>query len=267
VARYAIRGGREGYDRLKLLARARWADTSDFLDRVGVRPGMRCLDLGCGGGEVTFELARLSGPEGLVVGLDMDEVKLALGRETAEERGLANVEFRPADVVNWNEPDSYDLVFSRFLMHHLPEPVGLLRTMWAAVRVGGALAVEDADFDGLFCDPPNDGFDFFARTYAEVLDRRGGDASAGRKLYRYFREAGIPEPQMALVHTVHTSGEGKTLTLSTLEATAEAILAEGIATDDELRSAIASFTAHTLDPTTVVGEPRIFQLWSRRASV
>ena len=77
VEQYVIRGGAAGYDRLRILARARWPDTSDLLARVGLRSGMRCLDLGCGGGEVTFEIARLVGQDGCVTGVDMDEAKLS----------------------------------------------------------------------------------------------------------------------------------------------------------------------------------------------
>jgi hypothetical protein len=62
------------------------------------------------------------------------------------------------------------------------------------VRPGGVLAVEDADFDGLFCDPPNEGFDFYWRTMLRLVERRGGDATHGRKLRRHFLEAGIPDP-------------------------------------------------------------------------
>jgi hypothetical protein len=92
--------------------------------------------------------------------------------------------------------------------------------------------VEDADFDGLFCDPPNDGFDFYVRTYPRVLERHGGGAAAGRKLYRHFVEAGIPRPNLRLVQSAVTTGEAKTLSLSTLEATADAILAEELASEE-----------------------------------
>jgi ubiquinone/menaquinone biosynthesis C-methylase UbiE len=112
-----IRGGREGYERLKVLARAAWPHTSDLFGRVGLHPGMRCLDLGCGGGEVSFEIARLIGPDGHVTGIDMDEVKLALALEAANARGLTNVEFRAENVNEWNEPDSYDLVYCRYLLN------------------------------------------------------------------------------------------------------------------------------------------------------
>jgi SAM-dependent methyltransferase len=104
VERYVLRGGRWGYDRLQLLARVRRAHTLELLGLAGLRPGMRCVDLGCGGGEGTFELAELAGPGGFVVGVDMDEVKLALARAAAAERGLANVEFRQVNVNDWAEP-------------------------------------------------------------------------------------------------------------------------------------------------------------------
>jgi hypothetical protein len=53
------------------------------------------------------------------------------------------------------------------------------------------IAVEDADFDGLFCHPPSDGFDFYRRMLPRVVELNGGDAAIGRKLYRYFLLAGL----------------------------------------------------------------------------
>jgi|HubBroStandDraft_6_1064221.scaffolds.fasta_scaffold03794_3 ubiquinone/menaquinone biosynthesis C-methylase UbiE len=264
VERYVIRGGREGYDRLLLLARASWPDTAALFGRAGLRPGMKCADLGCGGGEVSFEMARLVEPGGSVTGVDMDEVKLGLARDAARARGVTNVEFVATNVNKWDEPDTYDVVYARFLLQHLSEPVSLLRRMWAAVRIGGRLIVEDADFDGWCCHPSNQGFDFFVRSYAEVIRRRGGDHATGRKLYSYFLEAGIATPQIALVQSVFASGDGKELAWSTLDATREAIVAEGVASSDELAAALASLRQFTDDATTIIARPRVFQLWSVR---
>lgn len=225
---------------------------------------MTCADLGCGSGEVTFELARLVAPGGSVIGVDMDEVKLGLARKAAVERGVSNVEFRAANVNDWDEPGAYDVVYARFLLQHLSEPVNLLRRMWIAVRSGGLVIVEDPDFDGWCCYPPNEGFDFFVRAYTEVIRRRGGDHASGRKLYRHFLDAGIPAPQVALVQSVVVSGEEKELAWSTLDATSEAILAEGVATSGELAAALASLRQFTDDETTLIARPRVFQVWSAR---
>jgi ubiquinone/menaquinone biosynthesis C-methylase UbiE len=95
---YVIRGGKQGYDRLLLLARERWADTRALLERAGISAGMRCIDIGCGGGEVTMEIARLVAPGGTVTGADVDEIKIALARQAAAARQLGNVEFTARDV-------------------------------------------------------------------------------------------------------------------------------------------------------------------------
>ena len=134
VERYVIRGGKEGHERLLLLSRERWPSTAALFARAGLAPGMRCIDLGCAGGEVTMEIAGWSSP-GAVTGVDMDKIKLDLARQETAARGLSNVEFRLLDVGDWDEPGGYD-VYCRFLLQHLSQPVGLLRRMWAGVRPG-----------------------------------------------------------------------------------------------------------------------------------
>ena len=264
MEQYVIRGGQAGYDRLKVLARARWPGTAALLDRVGVQPGQRCLDLGCGGGDVTLELARMVGPDGQVTGVDMDEVKLDLARRDAAARGLGNVSFQALNVYEWSEPDSYDLVYSRNVLQHLSRPVDVLASMWAAVRPGGVIVVEDADFEGSFCNPPNDGFAFWVEAYQRVLERRGGDPLSGRKLFRRFGEAGIPPPEIAVVQSVVVTGEEKTLPHSTIAATADAIVEEGIASEGEVSAALAELEQFAEDITSICGSPRIFQAWTRR---
>ena len=101
---YVIRGGVEGRERLRLLATVFGASTRALLDEVGVPDGARCLDIGCGGGDVTFELARMAGSTGRAVGVDRDATKIELARREAEQRGLANIVFEVGDVTAW-EPD------------------------------------------------------------------------------------------------------------------------------------------------------------------
>jgi 2-polyprenyl-3-methyl-5-hydroxy-6-metoxy-1,4-benzoquinol methylase len=263
--RYVIRGGHAGYERLQLLARVRWPDTPALLQRAGVAAGMRCIDLGCGGGAVTLEIARMIAPDGHVSGIDMDDVKLDLAREAAVKRGLQNVEFRAMNLNEWHECDAYDVVFCRLMLQHLRHPVEILRRMWAAVRPGGVIIVEDPDFDGWCSHPPNAGFDFFLRAYSQAIAHWGGDHASGRKLYSYFLEADIAHPEVAVVQPVYLADDdGRTLALSTLEATGDAILDAGSASREELEVAVARLAEFTDDPGSLISGPRIFQLWARR---
>lgn len=109
MERYAIRGGESGYRRLQILSRERWPQTAAVLARAGLKAGMKVVDLGCGSGDVTLEIARIITPTP-VTGIDMDEVKIELAREAVRARGVQNVRFRVLNLHDWIEPLSYDAV-------------------------------------------------------------------------------------------------------------------------------------------------------------
>ena len=88
---YVIRGGVEGRERLRLLSAGMGPSARALLAEVGIAAGSACLDLGCGGGDVTLELARALGPGGRVLGVDLDEIMVDMARREAEEQRLSNV--------------------------------------------------------------------------------------------------------------------------------------------------------------------------------
>jgi SAM-dependent methyltransferase len=100
---YVMRGGAPGRERLRVLHRVTAPGTDALLERIGVRSGWHCLDVGCGGGDVTVRLAQLVRP-GIVVAIDVDEAQLDIARGEAAAAGHHNVEFRAGDIdryVTW----------------------------------------------------------------------------------------------------------------------------------------------------------------------
>ena len=155
-----IRGGSEGRARLRVLSRVVEPTTDQLLARVDVGSGWRCLDVGCGGGDVTVKVAELADP-GTVVGIDIDEPELEIARQEATASGRTNVEFRMVDAMTCDAEidEQFDLVYARFLLTHLAEPATALAAMVNLVRPGGMLAVEDIDIAGQFCHPPSAAFE------------------------------------------------------------------------------------------------------------
>ncbi|GAA4356772.1 methyltransferase domain-containing protein [Angustibacter luteus] len=262
--RYVIRGGAAGADRLQVLARSWAATTGDLLDLAGVASGQTCLDVGCGAGDVTLELARRVGPTGRVTGVDMDAVTLDVVRERAADEGLTWVDLVELDVHDLAEPSTYDLAYCRNLLQHLTRPVSVVRSMWEAVRPGGVLVLEDADFEGSFCYPPHAGFDFWVDRYQRVLRSYGGDPQSGRKVAAHLLAVGAPSPQTRVVQRADLVGEPKSMPLLTVQATADAMLDAGIATEAEIAWACEALAALADDDSTLVGSPRIVQAWARR---
>jgi SAM-dependent methyltransferase len=259
-----LAGGQEGDDPQAVLARDRWPDTAALLARAGVGGAQRCVDLGCGGGEVTLALAALVAPDGDALGVDIDAAAVAHAEQAAMAQAVPNTRFIVLDVGDWDEPGGYDVVYSRFLLQHLGEPRDLLGRMWAAVRPGGVLVVEDADHEGWCGHPTNAGLTFFVRTCGEVLRRQGGDPAIGRKLVQCFAEAGIPAPDLRLVQSARTEGAEKSLAVSTLTASAEAIVDEDVAPVEGVEEALASLQRFTDDPRTLICGPRVFQCVARK---
>jgi ubiquinone/menaquinone biosynthesis C-methylase UbiE len=262
---YAIRGGEEGTRRLDLLARVAGPTTEAFLDAAGIGPGMSCLDVGCGAGHVTRVLAARVGPTGRVVGLELDEVKLERARAEARSAGLSNLEFRKADVTRWSEPDAYDVVYGRFIVSHLADRSGFVARVCRMLRPSGTLLLEDIDFTGCFCHPSNSAYDRYCDLYVRVIDRRGGDANVGPTLPELCAAAGLEDLTVQVVQPAYCgSCEEKAISLSTMINIADAVLAEGLATEAEVRDVVAELTAFTDDPASIVGCPRIFQVRGRK---
>jgi trans-aconitate methyltransferase len=262
---YVIRGGEEGKRRLDLLAQAMGPSTDAVLERAGVRPGMRCLDLGCGGGHVSRRLATLVGPSGTVVGIDFDPVKLEAARHDAGEEGLTNLEFRQGDVTDWVESSRYDLVFGRFILSHLADRATVVQRMRDALVPRGVLILEDIDFTGIFSHPRNAALDRYCELYRAVVRKRGGDADLGPQLYELCLDAGLQDVDVRAVQPTFAGHvPEKRLHLLTLANIVDAVVAEGMATASEMADHVAALTVFTEDPRAVIGAPRIFQVCGRR---
>jgi SAM-dependent methyltransferase len=127
--------------RLEVLAGVFADTTAAFINEtVADRPRV-AVDLGCGPGHTTHLLARLLGCE-CVVGLDNSEHFIALAQLTATDR----VSFRLHDVTAIPFPiESIDLLFSRYVLSHLEDPLGMVMDWITQLRPGGLLLVEEPE--------------------------------------------------------------------------------------------------------------------------
>ena len=140
---YTIGEGTGDRARLESLAEIFRPTTLSFLDRLDIEPGMACLDVGSGTGDITFELARRVGPNGRVVGVDIDETRVEEARRDAAAFEMSNVEFHVANIRKKTEaPPEFDLVYSRLLIDHVAHPDDVIARMRDTLRPGGVLADE-----------------------------------------------------------------------------------------------------------------------------
>jgi SAM-dependent methyltransferase len=261
---YLIRGGVQGRERLRLLGRIMRPTTISLLDRVGIGEGMVCLDVGCGGGDVTLDLASLVGPVGRVVGWDIDETKLELARHEAEEKGVRNVEYRLSDIRLSEAAPDFDVVYTRFLLTHLSAPAGAVRKLAQAVRPGGIMIIEDIDLDGIFCYPSSASFQRMTEIYKQAARLRGGDPNIGLRLPGLLLDAGFESVQVNVVQPAGIDGEIKLIHPVTMENIADSAVADGIADRNEVEGIIADLYRIASDKRSFLSHPRVVQVWGYR---
>lgn len=109
---------------------------------LDIRPGYRVLDIACGFGETTLELAERVGPSGRVLGVDCTEAFVEVAERERRERGVNNVEYRLADIDQADLPSrAFDAAVSRFGLMYCASPVRTLRAIARALTPGAPLGL------------------------------------------------------------------------------------------------------------------------------
>lgn len=112
------------------------------VERIGLSPGEQVLDVCSGSGGSALPAAELVGSDGQVVAADLAERLIALAVAKAEARGLENIEFRIADMLDLGYPDaSFDAVVCVFGIFFVPDMTAAVKELWRMVKPGGRLAI------------------------------------------------------------------------------------------------------------------------------
>lgn len=237
---------------------ARW-----LLDQIGLAPGQRAIDVGCGPLGVLDLLAERVGPATPLVGLERDRRMLAMAREVTEERELANVTLIEADAVASGLPRAaFDLAHARLLLVNVPNPAEVLAEMAALVRPGGAVAVQEVDWLSWTCEPPHPAWDRLLAALEAVWNSRGLDVRIGRRLRGLLRAAGLTDVRCKFHLPVWQPGDlYQTLPLTFARLHWETIVAQGLLPEDELAELVEALEAHLNAPGTIVLFSLFCQAW------
>jgi ubiquinone/menaquinone biosynthesis C-methylase UbiE len=200
---------------------------------------MQILDCGCGPGGIALGLATLV-PQGRIVGIDIHDSQLEMGRQEARNRGIENVRFEHASVYQLPFDDAtFDAVLAHAMVYHLGEPAKALREMRRVLKPGGLIGLRDADIDGDVYHPPHPELERFWKLAERVVLHSGGDMRFGRKHRQILRETGFVEiiasaSSDAFGTPEATGGFSRYWTGVFLVQHSELILQQGWATDPEL---------------------------------
>lgn len=183
MSEYILKTGDAGAERLDLLNRVFSPYSQSYLLDVGLKPGMRVVELGCGTGVMTTWIAKHVGDSGHVTAIDGSKEQLDYARKMASEAGIKNITYIHSTVEEISpENNAYDLAYSRYLLMHLPDPVFALKRMHSLLKPQGILACEEPTASSLLTYPKNNVIEKLNEYFIKLGKKRGINFNIGDEL-------------------------------------------------------------------------------------
>ena len=194
--------GRTSHETTRLIEQSRiyGESTQRLCKRAGITEGMRVLEIGSGAGDVALALAELVGPEGRVVGVDLNPAILETARQRATDAGIQNVEFVAGDARTLDFTDKFDAIVGRFVLMYMVDPGKAFAQLITHLKPGGIAAFQEPEYTlyPAFLHPDTPLMNQLIKWILDVFEHSGAHLDTGIGLYRAFVDAGLPPPTMHL---------------------------------------------------------------------
>ena len=200
--------------RLGLQHRLWSAAAHDLWERISLRPGMTVLDLGCGPGFTTCDLARIVGPTGRVIGIDASPGFVEHVNRQAHTRDMPWMSARTGDVTRLAEAlhdlpaASLDAIYGRWVLCFVDNPEAVVRDAARALRPGGILALQEYfNYGAMSLAPRDEAFTAVVTAVMASWRARGGDPDIAGRLPEMMARAGLSVGRITAHARTARSGE------------------------------------------------------------
>ena len=260
--KYIIEGGKKGATRLELIMKTTWASSKHHILKSGLKEGDRVLDIGCGNGIITEELAKIVGEKVEVVGIDFDKNIITIAKNNLQKSNL-NIAYKINDPTKENmfKDNKFDFIHSRYFLTHINNPINMIRKLSELLTNNGILYIEDIDYSGIFSYPTNSSFDKYVEFYTKLSQLSGGNPYIGKELYNLLFKTGYNNINIQNTNHAFSSGIGKLVNLETLKNISSKILTYKLSTKIELTKIINDLNNFSLKEDNIISLPRLFYVW------
>lgn len=245
-----------------------WSDdTRAFLQRAGLVPGMRVLDLGSGAGDVAFLAATLVGPEGSVLSVDRAPEAVERATQRASQLGITNVQFVQADLNDFEPEGMFDALIGRLVLMYLPDLPTVLRRLTNSVKPEGIIAFQEFDLHSATSQPLLPVFERGMRWIIDAFARAQLPTRLGPSLHAVYLTAGLPAPQFLVRQRIEGAIDSPTVDyfVATVRNLLPMLEKVGLATREEVAidTLADRVRAEMLHEKAVIVSPSLIGAWVR----
>lgn len=241
--------------RLQTQAEEFSSSTEESMMKLGIKPDMKVVDVGCGTGSVSFMISPMVGELGRVVGVDSNQYAINYCNEIARSQGILNAKFIISDATSLDfESHTFDISYSRFLFQHVKDASQALSEMVRVTKPAGVVMVEDCDLFTWLLYPKNESVSKLWHWYESIQLERGTDPEIGRKLYAMFLDEGLEPSVDVYSKSVYLNRD---VFWKSITAVLERI------NNEELKRLINGIQEFAMTPNSIFVFPLVFRVWAR----
>ncbi len=207
--------------------------TKGFIQKSGIKPGMKVLDIGCGTGIMSCWLAEQVGSTGKVVAIDNNIHTLMAAKVRATDKKLDNLQFHLLSAYDISTlKEHFDLVYCRFVLHHLNKPTSVIQQIYEILKPGGIYIAEEGIVSSAFTYPASEAWGFLRWNHRapiplDDLEGQQRDSNFGMKLFYKIMHNGFTVKEAGLIQPFLFKKEDKALLSDEMLENKEAFVKSG----------------------------------------
>lgn len=232
-------------------------------ERAGVAPGKTVLDVGCGPGYATMDLAELVLPGGGIIAVDASERFIARLRERVADNPSLRVEAYVRDVQTLDLPEAcVDIAYERWVLCFVNDPAAVIRGVARALKPGGVFALQDyVNYEGVLLAPHSEPFSRFMKAVATAWRDHGGDPQVGLRLPALLAQHGFNVTDIRPLHRIaRPRSPFWTWPTIFIKSYAPKLVAEGRLSGEDHEALVADWQAHAQDPSAFFCSPPMVEI-------
>lgn len=231
---YILNTNDKARERLSLQHQLYAKSSLDLLYEIGLPKKMSVLEMGCGSGAMTLELAKLVGQDGNLLAIDLSQDQL--DHTQLQTRAYNNIRFKLWDVNHLSDlGEQFDLIYCRMVLHHVADARSVILQMKNCLNSGGFIICEEPSlFDSTFCSPPSSAYEQFTQWAKLCFSKNNRDFQVAHRLEQEFAACGFEIKHHSLFQPVLRTTKEKLIYSMALNDLTPQLLELGIAESDEI---------------------------------
>ncbi len=233
---YFLSTNDQARERLTLQHQLYVKSSVNLLHEAGIRPGMKGLEIGCGAGDMTRELARLLAGEGSLLATDYSEEQVAYVEKNTCD--FENIRYKVWDVNQLSElNETFDFIYCRMVLHHLVDASAAMLQMKKCLNPGGVILCEEPSlFDSVICYPESQALRQFVHYVQNSFIRNAKDYKIAYKMEQEFKALGLNILHHGLFEPLLTTADEKMIYAMALNDISNQLIASNSADREDINA-------------------------------